>query len=364
MSFVLCVIVTLWLWQRQGVTGTVTGEVEAVLVEVPAGVDGELRMPPSGHYWELFDEVQKGQPLAYLDDRLILARMETVRKTAEQLEQELVSTEAEFKRDQDDLLQRRYGDVARLQFDVEQRKFELLQLEATMRTLNAQIKTAEETVERMRRASLLDPQDLRDAEVELEALKAQYQYNVPVVKGLQAQRDALEKQLKEYPQIQLANVESILAPIRTEREVQEKLLEEIQVELDNCVIRAPMDGVISMIYRYPGQRVGAADPILTIANKDSDYVVGWVREQQRIALYEGMEVGLRIRNQPNSPEYTSSIEKVSPQVAPLPLRRLADQNVMEFATWIRIPIPRELKEQKLRPGQLVQVIFRSPRRAE
>jgi hypothetical protein len=77
-----------------------------------------------------------------------------------------------------------------------------------------------------------------------------------------------------------------------------------------------------------------------------------------------MEVGLRLGNQPYGPEYTSSVESISPQVAPLPLRRLADQNVMELATWIRIPIPEELQKQKLRPGQRVTVILRPSRSFE
>jgi multidrug resistance efflux pump len=105
----------------------------------------------------------------------------------------------------------------------------------------------------------------------------------------------------------------------------------------------------------------ASDLIVSIAAPDSDYVVGYVREQQRIALYEGMEVGLRLRSQPGGTEYTSTVEVVGPQVSLMPPRQLSDQAVLEWGIPIRIPIPTELRQQDLRPGQLVQVIFRSPR---
>ena len=62
----------------------------------------------------------------------------------------------------------------------------------------------------------------------------------------------------------------------------------------------------------------AGDPIVSIARPDSNYVISYVREQQRIPIYEGMEVGLRLRSQPGSPEYTSSVEIVGPQVTQVP----------------------------------------------
>jgi multidrug resistance efflux pump len=374
MSFIFCVAFTLWLWHRQGVTGTVLGEIEAAVVDVAAGIEGELKTPPGGHYWELFDTVKVGQPIAYLDDRLILARMETVRRTAEQLQAELNATQVEFELQQADSSQQYQSDLARLQFEVERRQVARLQQLAAVKALEAEMNDFKAHLDMLDNLqargqfpglSLVDEMDVREVRREYNARKAEYAISKPLVDEMSKQYHVLKKQLETYPPMHLAEVDAVLEPIRKEELVQYALLQEIQVELDDCVIKSPIDGVISTIWRYPGQRVAAADPIVTIARPDSNYVVGYVREQQRIPLYEGMEVGLRLSNQPNSPEYTSSVEAVSPQVSPLPLRRLADQNIMEFATWIKIPIPTELKEQQeFRPGQRVQVIFRSPRRTQ
>ena len=62
-SFIGCVALMIWMWQRQGRQPNAVGEVEAVRVDVAAGADGLLVPLPHGP-WTLFDSVQSGQLLA------------------------------------------------------------------------------------------------------------------------------------------------------------------------------------------------------------------------------------------------------------------------------------------------------------
>ena len=168
-------------------------------------------------------------------------------------------------------------------------------------------------------------------------------------------RDA-EGAFKEFPELQLGKAETMLAPVQAEIKVQEALMEPMNAQIDSLVIRSPVDGTISAIYRWPGQKVVSGDLVFSLLNKDARYVVTYVREQQRIQPQAGMEVGLRLKT-PGSPEYRSTIEMVGPSEAPVPLRLLRDQAILEWATPMRIPIPPSLPPHALKPGQLLQVIF-------
>jgi multidrug resistance efflux pump len=193
-------------------------------------------------------------------------------------------------------------------------------------------------------------------------LETRLEASRPVYEEAKVQYDQLKARLAQYKPLDLPALEAVLAPVKAALVVQEALIQEIEVQRQGLVITAPIDGVITSIHRLPGQTVLAGDPVVTIAQPDSRYVISYVRERQRIGLYEGMEVGLRLRGAPGSPEYISSVEVVGPQVASVPPHQLSDQSIPEWATPIKIPLPPEMRQEGLRPGQLVQVIFRSARR--
>ena len=73
-SFIACVILTLYLWERQARYGSLVGEVEASQWEVAAGADG-LLVAPENKVWQLFDPVKKGEVIAYLDKKVLKADM-------------------------------------------------------------------------------------------------------------------------------------------------------------------------------------------------------------------------------------------------------------------------------------------------
>jgi multidrug resistance efflux pump len=365
LAFVTCTVVTLWLWNRQGGMGSVVGEVEASVVDVTAGIDGQLVAMPEGSYWQQFDHVAKGQVIAYLDDKLVQARMRTVQAEVAKLTAELEGVRTSFDLDTLNITQQHQQEVVRLTWEVERRRLDALQLAATIKATQTELSGLEASLEILEKGrGFVGEVDLPDRRRQRDLLRTRLDEDKKLFAEQKIQYEAAQKQLAQYPELQLAEVATVLAPISAAIKVQEALMQEIQVELDKLMITAPIDGVISMVYRYPGQSIQAGDPIVSIARPDSSYVISYVRQQQRISLYEGMEVGLRLRASPGAPEYTSSVEVVGPQVAQVPAHQLSDQTVPEWATPIKIPIPPELRQEDLRPGQLVHVIFRSPRRTQ
>ncbi len=359
-SFLLCVAVALILWRHQAQLGTVVGEVEAYQVDVVAGIDGLLISPNGETYWKLLDEVKKGEILARLDDSLLRAELQAIVAEADHLQAELQAVGRQLKLDQDSLQQNHLQNQLRLTWELEQRRVERLQQAVLIREDMAALSGIQASLDMLeglgQQGGLVSQSQLVEQRRQRDLIQSRIDDNKKVLSEIDKQFRDAEQRIKEFPELQLGDAEAMLAPVRAEIKVQESLMETIKVQIDNLVIKSPVDGTISAIYRWPGQKVVSGDLVFSLLNKDARYVVTYVREQQRIQPQAGMEVGLRLRTV-GSPEYRSTIETVGPSAAPVPPRLLRDQAVLEWATPVRILIPAELPPQALQPGQLLQVIF-------
>jgi HlyD family secretion protein len=61
---------------------------------------------------------------------------------------------------------------------------------------------------------------------------------------------------------------------------------QIDATLENAVVRAPFDGIVTVRHREPGETVGAGAPVLTLRDPDDRWIRIYVREDQvgRLAL--------------------------------------------------------------------------------
>ena len=103
-----CVVLTVWLWQRQAFRGSLVGEVEMIMDDATATIDGLLLPlagpvardqagnPISQGYWESLGQVTKGQPIARLDDSVLRAQRAELTALNEQLRAELDATAEEI----------------------------------------------------------------------------------------------------------------------------------------------------------------------------------------------------------------------------------------------------------------------------
>ncbi len=249
----------------------------------------------------------------------------------------------------------------RVTWELEQRRVERLQMVALIKEDLATLKGIQASLDLLeglgqRQSGLVSQSQMGDLRQQRDVLTTRINENKEVLREIDTQFKDAESRLAEFPNLQSADADSLLAPIQEAIRVEEARMETINVQIESLVIRSPVDGVISAIYRWPGQRIAAGDLICSLFPEDAKYVVSYVRDQQQIKLYKGMKVGLRLRV-PGSREYPSSVETVGPRAAPVPPRHLRDQAILEWATPVKIPIPPELDNQNLEPGQLLQVIF-------
>ncbi len=356
--FLACIAATLWLWERPGTRSSLVGEIQALQINVTAGISGRLS-PPEGVYWRRHDHVKKGEVIAQFDGTATQAALQTVTEELTRLTLELASARANLRLDSDSLTQNHVRNRLNVDLEYDQRRLEYLQLNADLTADEAAYTQAQallETMDKLGSAQLITNTRLLEARQNAEVLKARIAENKKVVAEAKKQGTAALKRKQELPPLELPEEEAVLAPVRAAMVVQEARMKEIRIQIDALVVRSPIDGVISAINRWPDQEVRAGDTILTVARTDAAYVISYVREQEQVSLAAGMEVTLRLRT-PGSDTYTGVVETVGPAVEPVPAHQLKDQAIPEWGTPITIRLPDELQQGNLRPSELVQVIF-------
>jgi multidrug resistance efflux pump len=356
-SFVGCLVLTWWMWQRQGEQPNAVGEVEAVRIDVAAATDG-LLIPLPNSQWTLFDRVKSGELLARLDDRPVSAQLETLRSELARLLKEVEAEEVRIALDHAGRERDHQQEAVRLTWQAERYRLEMLDRKTLVEADRIDLKRREAELDYLEqvgaRAGLsgLEIQARRMRRDEAAARLAESE--AALAEAEQLWKSAV-KAIDDYPPLESVRVRSLLAPLEAAVAAQESLIGEVQLEIDSLEVRAPISGTICAINCWPGQHVRAGDPIVTLAADQGRYIVSYVRQQQRFRPRPGMPVAVRLRL-PGARPVDTWVERVGPQVELVPPHHRRDPAVPEWGQPIRILPPQGLA---LRPGELVDVTFRA-----
>ncbi|MCA9245737.1 MAG: HlyD family efflux transporter periplasmic adaptor subunit [Planctomycetales bacterium] len=350
-------IVTIsWLWRKQGEFANAVGEVEAVRIDVAVANDG-LLVPLPQVPWTLFDAVQENKIIARLDDAQVQAGLKTLAAEMIELEKQVGAAEAQVALDQFGSQYDKFREAIRLAFRVENLRLQVLDR-------NVELAAREVEFQRLAaRADFLEP--LRDGgfvtELELIDARLLRDETAARIKEAEIARDEVFKQGRvaierfgQVPEIERAEIEKILAPLRAALATQESRIDQLRLQLDSLVVRAPIDGIITSIHAWPGQAVRAGDPIVTLAADQGRYIVSYVAEDQAIEPRIGMTVAVRPRANPRE-QHEATVERIGPQVEPVPLHQLLDPTKPQWGLPVRIALPAKLAA---RPGELIDITFR------
>lgn len=348
---------TLYLWGQQGVLPELIGEVESVRVEVTAATDGSL-IPLAGGQWSLFDEVEFNQVVAQLDDTPIRAQLATLAEELGRLRKELDAAAAKLATSEADRTRSHLTEAVRLKIEAEQRRLGVLDRRILVETDALEL-------ERLNiRVSCLTPLFAKKLVSEME-MKNERMLRDEAAKRLAANTKALgegetqlraaEQRLKQYPPSLGADLVKELAPIAAAASVEQARIREVEVQIGRLAIRAPIRGVICAVQRRPGENVRAGDPIVTLAADAGRYIVSYVRQQQRFKPTVGMPVDVRVLA-PASHALRTVVERVGPQVEPVPSHQCRDPRIPEWGLPVRIALPRGCVS---RPGELLEVTFKA-----
>jgi len=183
-------------------------------------------------------------------------------------------------------------------------------------------------------------------------------------------RERLTKQLSELPYVKPGadpvgivdpKLQARAAPLNAEKKTFQAMIDKIDSQIKTLTIKAPFSGKVAMIHVAPGQSVTAGDPIVTIAASQSEFIVTYVRQNQRFHPHPNDDVEIRTRTSPILVR-TAKIQDIGAQVEMVPAHQLRDPKSQEWGTPVRIAVPQDLAAM-LRPGELVDIRF-PPKPAE
>jgi multidrug resistance efflux pump len=147
-----------------------------------------------------------------------------------------------------------------------------------------------------------------------------------------------------------------LKSLRAALSAREEELAQLDLALASLDITAPVSGTVFKVYLRPGQLARAGDIIMEISAEGSNYVVGYLREEQQyVRPTPKMAVEVRPRNDPRR-VVRGTVDTVGATVEPVPARQLRDQRVPEWGLPVRLTLP---ENANLRPGEMVNLAFKT-----
>ena len=346
----------------------VVGIAQSQVAQVCSPVDGRLKTV----YVQLFDSVTKGQPVASLDDELLTAKIATVSATAAQLRSQLVPAQEQLLANIAATELNRAEEQRRFAVDVEKARLDILGLKAqiaadriTLENYSAEVKIS---------TDLLAKNAI--APYELDKAKALYDALAKKVEQTEIQQTQAQEQLKiaQFRQdafiaqkYQTPSVDAALDAMRKEVTVQEKLLDELEIQRKTLVITAPIDGTVVQILarandaavhragegtlHKPGEVVMAGQPILVIAQNKPKEIVAYAKEGQLGQISAGTKVAL-VKNTSPAQIARSEVASVGPVMEQLPARLWLNPNVPQWGLPFLIKIPDGME---LTPGEIVGI---------
>jgi HlyD family secretion protein len=329
--FVAGIAAAVVLWTQWVAPPTLVGEAESIRTELRAGHAGmlaELNI-------DLLQTVTAGQQIGRVivnDAKLVEANLAVIRAEIDVLR---TSTDMNFER---------------LRLDWMSKRVELV-------SLQSELHQAEATLARviaLHRIKLVTDEQYDQAKNARDAAEAQLKAQADLIKRIEPGLETLESEGKRS--LPAAAAEGLSAAVK-QKEAQLRLIE---AQLSPHPLIAPIDGVITQLYRRSGENVTSGEPILQISAMHSERIVGFLRQPLPLEPQPGMEVEVRTRTFIRRTG-TARVAQVGQQLEPISATLLAAMRLpvtsipTDFGLRIHITPPQGLT---LRPGEQVDLIIR------
>lgn len=329
--FAIGLVAAVVIWTRWVAPPTLVAEAEAVRTEIRSAQAGLL----TGLTVDLLSTVTAGQPIGRVvvnDPRILEASLAVIRAEIEVLRTTTGLT-------------------------IEQVRLDWLNKRVQLVALQGQLVQAEATLARtteLHRGNLVTDAELERTRNARDAAQAQLKAQQELISRLEpaVNADLNAPDPRGIPTV----TEGLRASIRQK----EEQLRLIEAQLAPLPLLAPIDGVVSLIYRRSGENVSTGEPILQISATRSQRIIGFVRQPVTVEPKPGMRVEIRTRTFLRR-SGTATIAQVGRQLEPISPTLLAAMRLpvstipTEFGLRVHIMAPTDLE---LRPGEQVDVIVR------
>ena len=328
--FVIGIVAAVFIWTRWVAPPTLIGEAEAVRTEVRSIQAGLL----VGMTVDLLDAVTAGQPIARVvvnDPRVLEASIAVIR------------AEIEVLRTSSNLT------IEQLRLDYMSKRVELV-------ALQGQLQQAEATLARsatLHQNKLITDQEFEQAKNSRDAIEAQLKAQAELI-------SRLEPDVRSGNAVDTRAIPTASEGLRASINQREEQLRLIEAQLSPLPLLAPIDGVVTLLYRRSGENVSTGEPIIQITSQSSKRIVGFMRQPLLVQPKPGMEVEVRTRAFRRT-SGTATVTQVGRQLEPITPTLLAAMRLpvatipTELGLRVHISPPMGLE---IRPGEQVDLILR------
>jgi multidrug resistance efflux pump len=337
----LTLLATLGLagWIHFGGPGPAGGKV----VGFAQGVDSTVASLEVGRIAVLAVEpgqaVTAGQVIASLDPGPIDAEIAVVEAEKTRLEALIPSEQAESMQKLDESVESLERDLAEAQEAYAQAKSQAQALET----------------ERSRAKKLVE--DKLAVGEELAKLDVEYAAVKPVVDEKPRHIQLLKKQLEAARSRRERTVKTLdekgVGPLAGDLLVATAQLEQLKKRRADLVLRAPVSGRVTMIWKRPGDVVAAAEPLVTLVSAQNR-VVACVPERQALRVSHGDRAKLWVQGGPSSAPLTGTTVALAPIVTEVSLRCRRVPNLPAWGREVTIELD---PSAELVPGQAFDIDF-------
>ncbi|MBL9189799.1 MAG: HlyD family efflux transporter periplasmic adaptor subunit [Opitutaceae bacterium] len=323
------------LWQ-QGVSPTsLVGEAETIRAEVRSAQAGTLTQVLA----KIFQPVRAGETVAHVmatDPQILEASLAVIRAEIEVMRQ---TTE-----------QRTLLDYERLMLDLMSERVKLA-------ALKSQLHQAESNLTRAKAlyaGKLLTEERFEEAQNNRDALLAQVQSQTELVARVDPDRQGGTSSNQSQPPPSPAHA------LRASIKLQEEKLRLAEAQLRPIPLVAPIDGIVTLVLRRPGEFVVAGEPIFQITAEGTQTIIGFLRQPGGTTPSPGTAVEVRTRSLPRRTG-NAVIAQVGAHLEPITPTLLAALNLpvtsvpTELGLRVHVTVPPEMA---LRPGEKVDLLFR------
>ena len=284
------------------------------------------------------DVVEEGQLLGILDDAELLLRAEGLRHDIARLRAEAARSDEEWQTRASEREDELLTDLRRFQRDLEEERFEALQLRAELEEDRIRVQSLAIDVGRLERLleqELATEEELTAMRLRRDALQERIEQNELLAQMRDAQVETARSRLAELqPVVDAAGDEldpsTRAAPWSHAQKVRETELEEIALARERLRIIAPATGTLEAVPFRPQQVLRVGETLGTILGRGRGELVAWVPEADLRKVQIGASMTVASATRDDAPSF-AVISRIGSTAVLLPTRHWLDPQREEWA---------------------------------
>jgi len=323
------------------------GIAQSLQYEVSAEVPGRVASLLVGVY----EQVERGQIIARLDEAGVMAQLATAHAVIDQLAAESGAERARLGFQEADLV----GGGRRFQIDEQRLRLDTLALGVglegdgiELERLNLQLHRAES----LGREGILPQAELDDLRLQREVVARRIEENRKLLEETHRELTASRARREAYEdRFPVPNAARILEPLKEAVTAQERRVEELEIAHRALALRSPTAGRVIQVLARPGQYVLPGEPVAMILEQMPSEIIAYASERFAGRITQQARV-LAARQDSSSVVAESVITRVGPGIELIPQRLWRDPALPEYGLPFVIA---DIAALRLKPGEMVTV---------